>query len=243
MLELLYLFGDPLLRALALDGVARGVGEEPARCLHGGGGARHLGKNAVHFDACRVSNVVLELGHSSARSERAELAPNRGWNARNYCGAICAPNAHDRRMSACGTSLFFTFPTVCECVRPLKMGLADPTTITHGRNHTPTPTSSANKMLRVWLSAKLWVAPRRTNGTLQEGHLRASRACRLPQCRPNPASQTPRSSLVIILMNSFKLILPSPSTSASAIHALTVSSSTGPSPIVVRASTSSSRSR
>ena len=85
--------------------------------------------------------------------------------------------------------------------------------------------------------------PRRTNGTLQEGHLRASRACRLPQCRHNPASQTPRSSLVIILMNSFKLILPSPSTSASAIHALTVSSSTGPSPIVVRASTSSSRSR
>ena len=83
LLELLYLFGDPLLRALALDGVARRVGEEPARCLHGGGGARHLGKNAVHFDACRVSNVVLELGHSSARSERAELARKTGWNTRN----------------------------------------------------------------------------------------------------------------------------------------------------------------
>ena len=73
LLELLYLFGEPLLRALALDGVARRVGEEPARCLHGGGGARHLGKNAVHFDACRVSNVVLSWD-TQARSERAELA-------------------------------------------------------------------------------------------------------------------------------------------------------------------------
>ena len=80
-LELLHLFGDPLLRALALDGVARRVGEEPARCLHGGGGARHLGKNAVHFDVCWVSNVVLDiLGRSS---ERAELARKTGWNTRN----------------------------------------------------------------------------------------------------------------------------------------------------------------
>jgi hypothetical protein len=61
-LELFHLFGEPLLRALALDGVARRVGEEPARCLHGGGGARRLGKNAVHFDVRRVLNVVLDIG-------------------------------------------------------------------------------------------------------------------------------------------------------------------------------------
>jgi hypothetical protein len=61
-LELFHLFGEPLLRALALDGVARRVGEEPARCLHCGGGARRLGKNAVHFDVRRVLNVVLDIG-------------------------------------------------------------------------------------------------------------------------------------------------------------------------------------
>ena len=99
MLELSYLFGELLLRALALDGVARRVGEEPARCLHGGGGAMHLGKNAVHFDVCRVSNGVLELGLKlSALKERAELAKGVKyaeitWSPPIRCCSLSAGNA------------------------------------------------------------------------------------------------------------------------------------------------------
>ena len=99
MLELLYLFGEPLLRALALDGVARRVGEEPARCLHGGGGTRHLGKNAVHFDVCRVSNGVLDTLDIQDVKERAELARKGMEDAEQLCQGTLTSF-----MNVCGTS-------------------------------------------------------------------------------------------------------------------------------------------